>query len=972
MKMLKRIVSLVLSAALVALSPGFASYEAFGQAVMSRASVKTSGAPVTRLAPVRVSAQQNPLALPTGIKLSASLPSLQTPTVKTAIQIQVLSVSAPLSAQARTGESAAQQSPAPAQSALVSDKVAGLSEQIGSELKSAGDISRTGSENASTLGARLNDILTGAQNAPVSDAGLTPVVQNMGTLASQNLARPADAGMTPAAADQQAPPAQPPSHPLASKDRSPLLPRLLSSGLALLPAIFLGWPLVAGGTVIAGGAVIAASLLLAALPFMRSTTPKFIRSLPGVSLLGLSALALIAGSPALGVLVGLGGWGLMRYGRSQDIDKHYEDGLTLAAFFGGLAAITGVGLALLSPAGWLAVSLKVISYPATALLFVHLPSWLGHGIYAIFNGIYASIRGADRVESSLRNDTNSYERLQDFSKAQINQSVWNAIWLSAIWVPVWLSQLVQWALGIAGGVAAGTLQAPILFLWGAAYGMNPDSRSAKFFAAWAKYMFYNGPASKKTTFNRLASPLIPYANSRNKLVSLPALFGLRLLQWLWLGHAALGTPIAGIIGFFKALQAEPAASSNPGKLRPDYDDVPNTNQPTPEEPGNPGTPSQGNLFPRLLAGSLALAPAYFIGLPLLASAGPIWGGLYLAAAASLALLPFIPAKTPSLLRSIPGFLLTGLGLALLYTQPWTAGLALLKTQALWTALSAVLGGWGFSRYLGKTIAETKSYDVEDPEYIGAFFGAVAAIAGLGMVTIGLTGTLPLVVSVLAYLTSPLLLMHLPAWTFWGFWTPLAGLISNFYNLKKSVQVWKSKSSFYQNVGRFSRFWLNKSNWNGSWLMPLVWVPLLAMQAADLVVQLAVSLALSALRLPFDFLWGVIYKAFPESGLTRFFSGLMRSWNDNLIGRPAQESFLSHRYVAPLFKDADAAVGASHRPAFSAVMSIALLRVYQLVELIQILTAGLLTSFFIGIVDGFKNIRNAPSPNDDPSHYYLRK
>ncbi|MCX5796035.1 MAG: hypothetical protein NTY77_11120 [Elusimicrobia bacterium] len=989
LSLFKSIVSVALSAALVALSPGFAAYEAAAATMTSAAGVarQTGVAPITTLSSIAIGSNLNTTLAPAqDLRLSGSLSAGIAPAVKvgmTAAPVspisQIPSLAAPLQAPSLYQTRTLSKTPAPAAATPVAQKITGLSQQVDVTLKSAGDISHAGAEAANGVGARIESIMTGAPAASWADGGFVAAAESMGDLsAGVQLARPAGEEIALAAQAYYGKsetkvvsgiPEMKDQNP-GPKKNSPFWPRVMASGLALLPAALLGWPLLAGGSLVAGGAVVLASVLLAVLPFVGDQTPKAVRVLPGAALLGLGALAIAFGSYGIGTLVALGGWGLMRYGKSPQDGNDYDSGKSLSAFFGGLGAITGAGLALLSPAGWLAAGLGILSYPFAALLLMHLPSWVGYGMTSAFSNMFESIRGLDRVESSLRRDTNAYERLTAYTRAQLKQSLWNAVWLAGIWVPIWLSQLVQWALSVAGGAVVGAAQAPVMFLWGAAHELKADSKPTKFLAAWAHFMFDNVQGAKKSLFNRVEEPLIPYANSRNKFVSLPATFAIRLLQWAWLAYAVVGTPVLGIAGFFRAFgklsETYDDAKHDPRRMHVDRNDRPGT-QPGPQDPDQPGQPGTSNIMPRLIAAGLALLPVYFLGLPLLAAAGPLVGGVYLAATLSLAALPFVPAKTPKLVRQLPGFLLAAMGLGMLYLTPvlpfsLLGLLALAKTNAFWMAALSIVGGWGLTRYLGKALAEGKStYSVDDPEYIGAFFAAVAAAAGVGIVLTGLAGLLPLSVTVLAYLTSPLLLMHLPRWVFSGFASVFEGLWTSFKDSYRLVSVWDRETDFYRNLSHHARYWLDKSVWNGSWLS-VIWVPMGLMMLADLAVSAALALVWGTLRAPFNYAKGAIDEAYPKSAAARFFSGFLKAWEEHTEGKATKESFLA--LAEPLLKGASDKTAVSGRPTLAAAASFLGLRLAQLALLTVLLLGTPLMALFSaarGVSDALKGEPPAQPP-----------
>jgi hypothetical protein len=277
-------------------------------------------------------------------------------------------------------------------------------------------------------------------------------------------------------------------------------------------------------------------------------------------------------------------------------------------------------------------------------------------------------------------------------------------------------------------------------------------------------------------------------------------------------------------------------------------------------------------------------------------------------------------------------------------------LALAKTNAFWTAALAAVGGWGLSRYLGKALAEGKStYSVDDPEYIGAFFAAVAAASGVGVVMSGAAGLLPLAVSVLAYLTSPLLLMHLPRWVFHGFASVFEGLWTSFKDSYRFVNLWDRETDFQKNLSHHARYWLDKSVWNGSWLS-VIWVPMGLMMLADLAVSAALGLVWGLVRAPFAYASGALHENYRDSAAARFFDGLLETWSDLLVGKTAREYFVKQR-AAAFIKGASEKTGVSGRPTVAAAFNFLMLRIGQLFFLAVQLALGTPVMFLVGLGRG---------------------
>ncbi|MFA6030529.1 MAG: hypothetical protein WC969_11800 [Elusimicrobiota bacterium] len=1013
-KLLKNITAATLAAVLFVLSPGLPAYQLFaqvvahpvptgmsmpatpvvnavlpnaGNAVSNGQILKNGVLPTLSVLPtVRVQAvSAQAAALPT---VQAAKNSAASAVVKTAVPSMVrTSVLEAGQSASRTAREENGQRAAAAQ-------VGTMAVEVGKTLSAAGELSSVSAENSRGVGSKIQAILTGARFNAAEDLPFEPAVEIRDVRRGFELAKPAgqELAETVGAYNIQEvvpTPAEQTERPLPPSNRnSPTWPKFLAAGLALLPAALLGWPLIAaaGGTLglALGSATIASSVLLAALPFMGAGTRKGVRMIPGIGLtvLGLTAAfgAFTLGTGyAAAALVALGGWGLVRYGKSEDSRRGYDNEYALSAFFGALGATALPALVLMPHAGIVATVLIVGSYLSAGLLLMHLPSWVGFGITSVMTVLYKGTRGILRVEDSLRNDTVLYDRLVRFTKDQLSRSPWNAVWLAGIWVPVGLSELVQWALGVAGGVVVGAMGAPAAFLWGASYKLSRESRATRFFAEWTRSMFDNVQGGKKAHYNPLIKPLLTYVNSKNKLVSLPASLALRLAQWGWLLYAVLGTPVLGLVGFVRAFgrSAAPYAEErhNPNTLRVDTDDRAgeNTDEPGPTDPTKPG---KSTLAPRIIATTLALLPAGFFGLPMLFTMSPAFGGFYLALTLALAALPFLPAATPKKARQLPGILLSTMGLMtlaglyMLFTAAPVvalAGPAVLKaaqsivtTNGFWMGSLGTVGGWGLYRYLGRISEEDgKRISPDDPEYIGAFFGATAAAAGLGAILMGLTGWPLVVLSGLAYLTSPLLLMHLPKWVWTGLSDAFYGVVDSARGFYKILNAWERETDFHRNLRKHANYWLGKTVWNGSWLS-ILWVPMWLTQLAEFALAGVLGLALGAVRAPFNFAAGAFRKGMPGSKLDRFFSAFTESWLAQSEGRDAYAQF--ERSGKRWLEGMNAYAEPSHRPTLGAVLSGLAVRLDQVVWLLGTLLATPVLMAY-GVYKGFKAAFAKPTDGD---------
>ncbi|UPT73310.1 MAG: hypothetical protein M0D55_15715 [Elusimicrobiota bacterium] len=787
--------------------------------------------------------------------------------------------------------------------------------------------------------------------------------------ASHQLARPAGDSIREAAASssEDGVPAPPSANGPSSRGPSnngPFWPRLLSAGLALAPAILLGLPLLSASAYLVGGLVIASSFTLAVMPFLGESSPKILRAAPGLTLAALGvavagvSLSLsfglgVAVAPALawtGALALVGGWGLTRYGLGKSEGRYGSYGSieTLSAFFGGLAAMTGVALAASTPLGWLGSGLLWISYPLSAALWFHLPGWVGKGVGNVFEGLWLGAKGLSRVLTSIHRDTVLLDRLQNFSKRHWNASKWNGVWLAVMWTPIMLAEAVMYALSGLGGLYVGAVSAPVNFAWGAVHKLRPGSKADVYLAEAARLVFDNVQNGKVTRYNPLAAKLIPVANSPKFLVSAMGSVGLRLLQLGWLLYTAIATPllaVGGLILGFSRLKDYDEKRHSPSSLRVTRDDSPSEKPAEPSEPSEPGTPAKAPIAPKLIAVALALVPAYFFGLPILAGASFIQISLYFALVLPLAAMPFM-GKAPMWAKSLAGRAMFYNGLVFL-----------LNGNAILVGLLAMLGGWGFQQWVKKTQKEGGNFDEAE---LGAFFGALGAAAAIGAVWAGfLGGWIGWGTLGLAAATSPFLLMHLPEWV----WRGVRGVFRSFAESIESYSdvagFWHEDTEFRSNLKSHANHWLKKTYWNGVWLS-VIWVPVGLIQLAEWTVSIALGLVSGLLRSPFAFAAAAFEKAAPDTKKARFADGLLTGWTSAAEGSKS----VFDRMVAglkPAMNDKTAVTG---RPTAKAMGAFFVARLAQLLWLAGVLVmnaAGI--AFLIGLYRGVRAAINPPAKPD---------
>jgi len=956
---LRRALSSAVCLSLILACPGLAPYAAAQSIRSAPAASATSAAPA--MSPASALGGMSfaiPSLMPSALGLNPTLgapasPALMAVTPAAALAVAPLAV-APLTAAAV---------PAAARPAGLTATVSAAAKATAAALENAGPIANASPSSASGVGQKLEDILTGAPSLRRGADLSAPALGEWSALnESRQLARPAgDSIRESAAATAQdaAVPAPPAGQTPEPRAKGPFWPRLLSAGLALAPAVFLGLPLLAASAYLVGGLVVAASLTLAVMPFLSESSSKVLRAAPGVTL---AALGLAGAGVALSLSIGLGvavapgmiwtgafalvgGWALTRYGLGKSEGRYGSYGSieTLSAFFGGLAALTGVALAASTPLGWTASALLWLSYPLSALLWFHLPGWVGKGMSAAFTGVWLAAKGLSRVLTAIHRDTVLFDRLKNFSERHYKSSKWNAVWLAVMWTPIMLAEAAMYVLSGIGGLYVGAVAAPVNFLWAASAKLFPGSRLQVHFAEAARLVFDNVQNGKVARFNPLEAKLIPLANAPKFFLSALGSIGIRALQFGWVIYAAVAAPLlslAGLILAFGRVRAYDPARHDYRSLRVNRDDSPTEKPTEPTEP-EPGNPSKATIAPKLIAVALALVPAYFFGLPILAGASFIQIPLYLALVIPLAATPFL-GKAPLWVKSLAGKALFYNGLVLLFNG-----------NAILVGLIAALGGWGFQRWVKSTKKEGGSFDEAE---LGAFFGVLGASAAVGAAWAGFFGgwigwgTLAL-----AAATSPFLLMHLPSWV-WsgarGFLKSFARSMENFHDV---ASFWSEDTKFRSNLKRHASYWLKKTYWNGVWLSA-IWVPTGLIQLAEGILAIALGAVVGLLRSPFAFAEAAYRKAKPDSKPALFFKGLLDGWSASSDG---SKKFFD-RLVSGLKPAMDDATAETGRPTLKAAGAFLLARVAQVLWLIGVLAMALSgASFLYGIYAGIRAMIAGP-------------
>lgn len=986
--LLSRVVAVTLSASLIWLSPGFGATLAYAQ--MTNAAVNAPAAPslIVGVAPGVAAA---------GGGMSA--PSLSRAALSGTLTMPVTIVGAGVGAGSRAGRvlvapvsgridgavsravvagmgantsagNARTEALASAENAGARE-VARISNGVGEALRSAGNVRDASPAQAAGLGMQLQRIVGRERATATAGSDLTPMSYSMGDSHGMSLGKPAGWDSIHRAAHASGPggPVSPvPPAKAAGRDgggfgggeKPPFFARLTASAMALGPAAYFGWPLVAAGAWIPGGLLIAAGLGLAAMPWLKPSTSKFVLAAPGVAIAALGAVAALTlpgWGMAVGGLVVLSGWGFERFARG--LRKRPSASEQMSAIFGALSATAAAGFVLTGAAGWVALGLTGLSSLFAARLLAELPEWVYEGVGQTFRGAWRGIQGAHQVLGSIRKDTVLYDRLVRLTERQVKQFGWFSwIWLAGLWAPALLSEAIMFAASVVAGLYLAVIQAPILFAWGAFNEVKDKgafrSKMAVRFANWEKETFAWLQGSKTTFFNRFERPVLRLANSKSRTASLLGGLVIRVGHLAWLAYAAVGGVVVPIVTGARAFLGE-AEAYDPAKhslstLRVPHDPLPSEK---PKEDDDQTGPEKNPFFPRLIAAGVALVPMYFFGLPLLILGSPGVATLpYLGAGVVVALLPLMPQSTPKWLRAVPGAALA------------VAGAAAAVAGAPFVGTLAALAGWGLGNFALKSHDEERTYRVTDPEYVGAFFGALGSITALGVALTGMPGLVGLGLTVGGVAVSALAGYHIPRFFFSGLRVALGELLQAPSRVHKVMNFWDD-TKFDSNLSQWWSFWGDKSPWNWWWMWPSL-AAKLVFQAYDGIVSAVAGAALAVVRAPATFAWGAAYRISRTSPLTRFIAGGAKSLIDNAEGAKP----LFDRWVSRLIGGIERAKK-NGRPTIGALFFLALARVVQLAWLARIVV---LSPWIVikAVIDGAKAVKAGPPAEDQADELRPRK
>jgi hypothetical protein len=557
-----------------------------------------------------------------------------------------------------------------------------------------------------------------------------------------------------------------------------------------------------------------------------------------------------------------------------------------------------------------------------------------------FEGVWLGIKGLTRVMTAVHRDTILLDRLQNFSERQWKQSKWNAVWLSLMWTPIVLVEVAKRALGVIAGFYAGAIQAPVMFLWGASYKLLGEGKTTAYFAEAARFVFERVQDAKTSLFNRLESKVLPYANSDKFFSRAGGSLAFTALQIGWLIYTAIAVPllsIGGLLFAFGKIGKYDATRHSPSSLRINTSDSPGT-KPSEPTPSEPTAPTKAPFAPKLIASVLALAPALFFGAAFfLVPAGIIpFGFIYAALSLPLAAMPFMGPRTPSFFKALPSRALLVNGLLLLATG----------TAPLIGAL-AILGGWGFGRYVKARDGKDGRFD--DASELGAFFGALGSSIGIGAAWLGLTGPWGLAALGLAAVTSPFLLMHLPEYVGFGMLGALRGIPNAISDYAKALGFWHEDTKFLTNLKNHANYWLKKTYWNGVWLSVL-WVPTGLIIGAEYALSAVLGTIAGIVRAPLAFLASAFKNAHPYGRASIFFGAALDGWRKSAEGSKTLLDWM----VSPVKAAMDESSPVTGRPTLKAAGALLAARFAQLAWLaIDAIMSVSGAALVVGLVRGAK-------------------
>ena len=325
----------------------------------------------------------------------------------------------------------------------------------------------------------------------------------------------------------------------------PAAAKAFTAALALAPAVFFGWQLLAGFSIIKLAVFLGAALPLVTIPFS-GPSPR------AGSFLKWNGIILLLSGQAIwvGLAAALGGWGLSRYAAKAEKERRFDE-FDVMTWFGALGTVIAVGAAWTATPGLIG-ALSFWSGASSLLLMRHLPEWTFAGLSRALRGVWKSGESSHGTLSFWSDGRDgfkgSWEKHWDH---WINRHWTHGIWLSVLWAGVLLGQAVDGVLAAAVGVVSGLVRSPFAFLAGAYAESDPRGTKDRFWDGVEKGWLAAAEGSK---WPLKAKALVKATQERTEKTGRPtvkaifAFSAMRFLQILWLaGALAVSLSGAGLV-----------------------------------------------------------------------------------------------------------------------------------------------------------------------------------------------------------------------------------------------------------------------------------------------------------------------------------------------------------------------------------------------------------------------------------------
>ena len=337
---------------------------------------------------------------------------------------------------------------------------------------------------------------------------------------------------------------------------------------------------------------------------------------------------------------------------------------------------------------------------------------------------------------------------------------------------------------------------------------------------------------------------------------------------------------------------------------------------------------------------VGLAPLYFFAAPLMTVGLMGYGAI--AAIAAIGVMPIMPAAgIHEQIRKFPGSLLFYVGLfgligavkALLAGLPGMGPIIAVSMLALFSGigLRAMISSLQNPR--------TKQYELNEAPYIGGFAAAVAIAASLSAALLGMTGTVPTVLMIGAFLLSPLLLYHLPGYLWSGIASALSGFPKSMALIYDVLRFYRHEAHFLRNMSSWFGYWTRQSRWYAPMFI-IPWTLMGAAWLAEAALAVAFGAVVALARAPSRFMWGASRRKYiddqaklPEgergrvenAWWPRFWGGFNNFLVEQAEGSKERIFDRSVKFLIPTINEKSAKTS---RPTFAALAALSLARLGQ--------------------------------------------